>query len=176
MNTGCHPDFKDPPSRPRTGANPGQTPNEHPTYRVRVSPPPPRTWRDSQRPATVVSPGQIRDHSVKGRARPRRAAPDSAPHQDLGAKPQPTRSMGPYRPTAGTREGPPRTRTWELKTFFVKSSPGPDPFRGQNCAKFARHRNPILHSSKHRDKTLLQSLLKDIYLSTASHSRSPTTG
>ena len=109
MNTGCHPDFKDPPSRPRTGANPGQTPNEHPTYRVRVSPPPPRTWRDSQRPATVVSPGQIRDHSVKGRARPRRAAPDSAPHQNLGAKPQPTRSMGPYRPTAGTREGPPRS-------------------------------------------------------------------
>ena len=30
MTTGCHPDFKDPPSRPRTGANPGQTPNEHP--------------------------------------------------------------------------------------------------------------------------------------------------
>ena len=26
----CHSDFKDPPSRPRTGANPGQTPNEHP--------------------------------------------------------------------------------------------------------------------------------------------------
>ena len=90
-------------------------------------------------------------------ARPRRAAPDSAPHQDLGAKPQPTRSMGLYRPTAGTWEGPPRTRTWELKTFFVQSSPGPGPLRGQNCAKFARHRNPILHSSKHRGKTLLQS-------------------
>ena len=120
---------KDPSSRPQAGPFPCSTFIGHPQPLLRNQGRFSRTCSRGRPWAGLRPPG-------RGNARTK---PDSACPQDLGAKPQTLRPVGPLDRHQEAGAISPGHVLEELKAFLAQSSPGPDPPRGQNRAKFTRH-------------------------------------